>query len=101
MIAVRLEVDEVHPLAPPTETLFPEPGGTPEDRARVMEVLTARLGAENILRPEPVPDYRPEVANAWVPAIGNLHQPDRAVSCTDRRNPLHVPVDTAQLRGAY
>lgn len=75
MIAVRLEVDEVQPLAPPSETLFPEPGGTPEDHSRVMEVLTARLGAENILRPEPVPDYRPEVANSWVPATGKAPKP--------------------------
>jgi protein ImuB len=70
MIAVRLTVTDVQAKAPPNETLFPEPGGTPEDHARVMELLAARLGADNILRPEMRADYRPEVANAWVPAVG-------------------------------
>ncbi|WP_423194581.1 Y-family DNA polymerase [Cupriavidus sp. H18C2] len=74
-IAVRLTVTDAQPLAPPSESLFPEPGGNPEDHARVMELLTARLGAENILRPEPVPDYRPEVANSWVPAVGKAPRP--------------------------
>ena len=70
MIAVRLAVTNVQDKAPPSETLFPEPGGTPEDHARVMELLVARLGADNILRPDLRADYRPEVANAWVPAVG-------------------------------
>ena len=70
MIAVRLTVTNVQDKAPPSETLFPEPGGTPEDHARVMELLVARLGADNILRPDLRADYRPEVANAWVPAVG-------------------------------
>ncbi|MCY0853269.1 Y-family DNA polymerase [Cupriavidus sp. D39] len=70
MIAVRLTVTDVQAKAPPSETLFPEPGGTPEDHALVMELLAARLGAENILRPEMRADYRPEVANAWVSAVG-------------------------------
>lgn len=70
MIAVRLTVTNVQAKAPPSESLFPEPGGKPEDHARVMELLAARLGAENILRPEMRADYRPEVANAWVPAVG-------------------------------
>ncbi|WP_459574731.1 Y-family DNA polymerase [Cupriavidus sp. 8B] len=70
MIAVRLCVTDVQAKAPPSESLFPEPGGTPEDHARVMELLAARLGADNILRPELRADYRPEVANTWVPAVG-------------------------------
>ncbi|QYY33604.1 DNA polymerase Y family protein (plasmid) [Cupriavidus pinatubonensis] len=70
MIAVRLSVTDVQPKDPPSEELFPEPGGTPEDHARVMELLAARLGAENILRPAMRADYRPEVANGWEPAVG-------------------------------
>jgi protein ImuB len=66
-VAIRLEASRVQPLAPPCEDLFPEPGGTASDHARLLEILGARLGAENILRPAPVEDFRPEVANRWVP----------------------------------
>lgn len=67
MIAVRLSVTDVQPMAPPSETLFPEPGGKPEDHARVMELLVARLGADRVLTAASRADYRPEHANAWVP----------------------------------
>ncbi|SOZ18601.1 DNA polymerase, Y family [Cupriavidus taiwanensis] len=67
LIAVRLSVTDVQPMAPPSETLFPEPGGKPEDHARVMELLVARLGADHVLKPATRADYRPEHANAWVP----------------------------------
>ncbi|AOY97470.1 DNA polymerase (plasmid) [Cupriavidus sp. USMAA2-4] len=68
MIAVHLAAVDTQPLAPPSESLFPEPGGTPEDHARLLELLTARLGAERVLQPALQADYRPEVANTWVPA---------------------------------
>nr|WKF60771.1 Protein ImuB [Paraburkholderia busanensis] len=32
-----------------------------------MELLVARLGPENVLRPAPVADHRPEEAARWVP----------------------------------
>lgn len=54
-------------MLPPNQSLFPEPGGTSEDYARLIELLTARLGAENVLVPADVPDHRPEVCNTWVP----------------------------------
>ena len=54
-------------MAPPTGSLFPEPGGSEEDRMRMLELLVARLGAENVLQALPQADYRPEVANEWVP----------------------------------
>lgn len=68
VIALRLEVQTVEPMLPPNESLFPEPGGTPQDYARLLELLTARLGAEYVLVPADVDDYRPEVSNAWIPA---------------------------------
>lgn len=67
MIAIRLSVTDVQPMAPPSDSLFPEPGGKPEDHARVMELLVARLGAEHVLKPSTQADYRPEHANAWIP----------------------------------
>lgn len=36
-----------------------------------MELLTARLGAENVLTCSPVADHRPEVAANWVPISEN------------------------------
>ena len=66
-IALRLDASKVETAAPDTDSLFPEPGGTPEDHARLIELLIARVGDENVLRPAPTADYRPEVANRWVP----------------------------------
>ncbi|CAM2192087.1 protein ImuB [Paraburkholderia kururiensis] len=66
VIALRLGASKIEPAAPPTDSLFPEPGGSPEDHARLVELLVARLGDDNVLRPAPTADHRPEVANRWV-----------------------------------
>ena len=68
VIGLRLDARQLLPMLPPTESLFPQPGGTPADFYRLLELLTARLGAENVLTPAPSPDHRPEVCNAWVAA---------------------------------
>lgn len=67
VIAVRVTATRVESVAPPAEDLFPEPGGTRETRARLFELLVARLGADNVLRAAPVADHRPEAANRWLP----------------------------------
>lgn len=67
VIALRLEATNVAPAAPVSDSLFPEPGGSAQDHARLIELLAARLGNENVLRAAPMADYRPEVANRWVP----------------------------------
>jgi protein ImuB len=67
VIGLGLEALQVQPMAPPNESLFPEPGGTEEDRMRMLELLAARLGADNVLQPLVKADYRPEQANVWVP----------------------------------
>ena len=72
VIGLRLDARQLVPMLPPTESLFPEPGGTPADFHRLLELLTARLGAENVLTPASSPDHRPEVCNAWVPATEKL-----------------------------
>jgi protein ImuB len=66
VIGLALEVAQLQPMVPPSDSLFTEPGGTQEDQVRMLELLVARLGADNVLQPLPVADYRPEVANAWV-----------------------------------
>ena len=76
VIGLTLEAPQVQPMAPPSESLFPEPGGSDEDQLRMLELLVARLGPENVLQAAPQADYRPELANMWVPLqkkIRNAH----------------------------
>ncbi|GAB3538510.1 DNA polymerase Y family protein [Noviherbaspirillum agri] len=84
VIAVRLEAHQLEAMQAPSESLFPEPGGTPADYHRLLELLTARLGNQSVLTPSPRADYRPEVCNAWAPAATvsrpappTLHQVER------------------------
>ncbi len=75
VIAVRLTATRVESVAPPADDLFPEPGGTRETRARLFELLVARLGADNVLRAAPVADHRPEAANRWLPLDAQAGKP--------------------------
>ncbi|NHZ81526.1 DNA polymerase Y family protein [Massilia sp. CCM 8695] len=67
VIGLVLEAPEVQAMAMPSESLFPEPGGSEQDQWRMLELLVARLGPENVLQAAPRADYRPELANRWVP----------------------------------
>jgi protein ImuB len=77
VIGLALEAQHTQPMMPPNESLFPEPGGTEEDRMRMLELLVARLGPQNVLQPFPKADYRPEQANAWGPAQPQPASPAR------------------------
>ncbi|MCS0594963.1 Y-family DNA polymerase [Massilia agri] len=88
VIGLALEALQVRAMAPPTESLFPEPGGTEEDRMRMLELLVARLGPENVLQALPQADYRPEVANEWVPVQQKVRPSERAA---------RLPPDVASL----
>ncbi|MFJ2988946.1 Y-family DNA polymerase [Collimonas sp. NPDC087041] len=80
VIALRLQASEVTPMLPPSAALFPEPGGTPGAYPRLLELLSARLGGENVLSPAAVADHRPELANAWRPATDNKRRQPPAES---------------------
>lgn len=67
VIAVRLTAAHVAPARPLSASLFPEPGGSASDHRRLVELLSARLGTDNILQCAPQPDHRPEMANRWSP----------------------------------
>ena len=88
VIGLGLEARQVRAMAPPTESLFPEPGGSEEDRMRMLELLVARLGPENVLQALPQADYRPEVANEWVPVQQKVERGSGAV---------RLPPDVASL----
>jgi protein ImuB len=66
VMALRLEADEVLPMLVPSDSLFPEPGGTVADYQRLLELLSVRLGTENVRHSQLRADHRPEVANQWV-----------------------------------
>jgi protein ImuB len=67
VIGLGLEALQLQPMAPPSDSLCPEPGGSAEDQLRMFELLVARLGPDNVLQAAPQADYRPELANLWVP----------------------------------
>ncbi|AXA94449.1 DNA polymerase Y family protein [Massilia sp. YMA4] len=67
VIGLCLEAPQVKPMAPLSDSLFPEPGGSKADRLRLFELLVARLGADNVLQAAPRADHRPEYANGWAP----------------------------------
>jgi len=66
VIAIVLEAAQTETMAPVSDSLFPEPGGSPEDHQRLIELLVARLGADKVQQAAPHADYRPEQANRWV-----------------------------------
>ncbi len=84
VIALRLETRGLCPMVPPTEDLFPEPGGSPADFSRLLELLSARLGSENVLSPLETHDHRPEVSNAWAPATLKLPGNTGEDECIER-----------------
>ena len=88
VIGLCLEALQMQPMEPPSESLFPEPGGSEEDQWRLLELLVARLGPDKVLQAAPQADYRPELANQWVPVNKNI----RAAALQAR-----MPPDVASL----
>jgi len=94
VIGLALDAQDTRPMAPPTESLFPEPGGTEEDRMRMLELLVARLGPDNVLQPVPRADFRPEQANAWVPVSAGA---DAKAKARELARQVQLPPDVASL----
>lgn len=69
VIALRLHALQLVPMPAPSASLFPDPSGSPQQQHRLLELLVARLGTDNVLQTLPQADYRPEVANHWVAAM--------------------------------
>ncbi|WP_409017170.1 Y-family DNA polymerase [Caballeronia sp. LZ008] len=62
VIEMKLLADKVSEHAPPPDTLFPMPGSDSESMAQLLERLSARLGAENVVQLVARDDHRPEAA---------------------------------------
>ncbi|ACR30218.1 Y-family DNA polymerase [Burkholderia glumae] len=84
VLALRLVATRVEAVAPPSAELFPEPGRTREARARLVELLRARLGADNVLCAAPGADHRPEAANRWLPSHAPAGRPSEAPAVAPR-----------------
>ncbi|WP_277188871.1 DNA polymerase Y family protein [Caballeronia sp. BR00000012568055] len=62
VIEMKLFADKVSEHAPPPDTLFPMPTSDNESMAKLLERLSARLGAENVVQLVGHEDHRPEAA---------------------------------------
>ncbi|SSW72656.1 hypothetical protein AGI3411_05687 [Achromobacter agilis] len=84
VIAVALLAPDTVDQPAASTTLFPEPGGTADDHARLLDLLVARLGREQVRHACPVPDHRPEAANAWGDALAPAQRPAPLPALLDR-----------------
>ena len=84
VIALRLEAAQLARWTPPSGQLFPEPGGTPEDYRRLLELLAARLGPASVQWPSACADYRPEIANRWDGAEGTASREESTMPVAAR-----------------
>ncbi|RSE94374.1 Y-family DNA polymerase [Achromobacter aegrifaciens] len=84
VIAVALLAPDTVEQPAASTTLFPEPGGTPADHARLLDLLVARLGRDQVRHAPPVPDHRPAAANAWGDALSPPQRPAPLPALLDR-----------------
>lgn len=67
VVALTLRSKALASQSARSATLFPDPLHAPADYRRLLDLLCARLGAEQVLQPAPLADHRPEIANNWAP----------------------------------
>ena len=67
VVALTLRSQALGAQSTRSATLFPDPLHAPADYRRLLDLLCARLGAEQVLQPAPLADHRPEIANNWAP----------------------------------
>jgi protein ImuB len=91
VIGLALEAVDVVARAPRSDSLFPDAAATEVDHKRMVELLMARLGAENVLHAAPRADHRPEVANAWSPVSADIADAKRVKGAPADLVPLSRP----------
>lgn len=67
VVALTLRSQALAAQSARSATLFPDPLHAPADYRRLLDLLCARLGAEQVLQPAPLADHRPEIVNNWAP----------------------------------
>ena len=67
VVALTLRSQALAAQSARSATLFPDPLHAPADYRRLLDLLCARLGTEQVLQPAPLADHRPEIANNWAP----------------------------------
>lgn len=107
VIAIRLHAKQVEAMQAPSASLFPEPGGSKEEHHRLLELLVARLGAENVLQAAPLADHRPEVANHWISVMQDRKPLRQSELCNSTVNrpawllPQALPLSMHNHRPCY
>lgn len=94
VIEMKLLADKVSEHAPPPDTLFPMPGSESDSLAQLLERLSARLGAENVLQLVEHDDHRPEAAmtvEAYKPA--SEAKPKRKKKQTEKTAPVETEAE--------
>jgi len=64
--ALSIHIPHTLPRTEPTGQLFPDPAQWQHDEARLIDLLSARLGPQTLTSAAPKADHRPECANIWV-----------------------------------
>ena len=97
-IGLSLTATQLADRVAPSEQLFPEPGGTPEDYKRLLELLVARLGPDAVQLPCLHEDHRPEVANQWQRAINAKSRPREVADDSFAERPFWLLEEPLTLR---
>lgn len=79
---LRLRSIDTSPWAGASTSFLPEDNRQGDKLHQLVERLSARLGAREVLVPVAQADHRPECMQAWVPALGRPRQPARAAKAT-------------------
>lgn len=103
VIGLRLTADKLERQSPLSDCLFPEPGGSTADFQRLLELLTARLGANNVMISSFEATHIPETANRWIPASKPMRaeEPDPTLTRPFWLLPKAIPLLVRQERPFY
>lgn len=85
VLSLRLRSLETQPLQGVSASLLLDEHPPGDSLTHLLERLSARLGAHNVLRLQPLADHRPEQMQAWTPAVGG----ERAAATTAGRHWPH------------
>jgi protein ImuB len=90
VVALTLHSQALAPQNTRSATLFPDPLHAPTDYRRLLDLLSARLGTEQILQAVPLADHRPEIANNWVSLDITTILATNATNNTGRLTPVSL-----------